>query len=74
MTTFLASCPSGQDLDIISNTCQDCPIGFYKNNSASDGDAFGRCVECSSSGFRTLSTGAVSESDCNVGKKSSEIT
>ncbi|XP_035824571.1 uncharacterized protein LOC101861248 [Aplysia californica] len=53
-------CPSGQEL--VSNTCVDCDIAFYKDNN--DG-RLQRCQPCRP-GYLTLSTGAVSPSDCSV--------
>ncbi|KAK3789280.1 hypothetical protein RRG08_001670 [Elysia crispata] len=54
-----SSCPLGKEL--IGGSCEECPIGFYKDVEGSDS----ACTECPT-GFITAETGAQSQGSCSL--------
>ena len=61
----VAFCPSGQQL--VGDVCEDCAIGFYKDNTLSEIGRFSQCTQCPD-GFVTPAVGSDMESDCTVRK------
>ena len=57
----VAYCPSGQELK--SGACQDCAIGFWKNNTI---NPLGACTMCANNTV-TLGTGATTKDNCSQG-------
>ena len=57
-----ASCPLGKQL--VGGTCEECPVGFYKDVVGSDSG----CTECPT-GFITSGTGAESQGSCSLGEQ-----
>lgn len=72
VVTYLEFCSSGQEIGP-GGDCSDCLRGYYKNNSESAQTKFGQCRMCPAE-FITETTGATSESDCNIGQLSDLIS
>lgn len=61
MTSLLrlaVSCPKGQFYDDITDSCQECELGYYQ-----DQEGMAYCLPCGN-GETTTGKGAASESDC----------
>ena len=57
-------CPDGEEYNSATDSCDRCPIGYYKKNDV-DGD-FSPCVLCPTE-FITAMNGTKLMSDCNIG-------
>ena len=58
----VAYCPSGQEYK--NGACQDCAIGFWKNNTITP---LGACTMCDNN-IVTLGTGATTKANCSKGR------
>ena len=56
-------CKAGEEY--INDTCSECQIGFYKNNS-DDLKKYGLCIMCQVD-FITETSGSTSSDDCKIG-------
>ena len=59
-------CGDGLEYNAITDTCHRCAINYYKNVSALTRGEYRLCVQCPDVSYRTASTGATSEGDCNI--------
>ena len=64
----IAPCPSGQEYNTATTSCEPCAINFYKDNAATVNGEYATCTECPANlNSRTAGTGSTSLSDCSVG-------
>lgn len=59
-------CPSGQEMNAMTQQCQPCARGYYKDNRVSPTASFAACQPCSS-GTITPTNGSTSQSQCTQG-------
>lgn len=66
VTVVTVQCPSGQEMNAMTQQCQPCARGYYKDNSVSPTASFAACQPCPS-GTITPTTGSISQSQCIQG-------